>query len=130
VLASQNRLRRSSDFAAAVRRGRRCGRSRLVVHWGVPDSQLAPRAGFVVSKAVGGAVVRNTVTRRLRALVRDRLEGLPAGTTLVVRALPPAGASSFAERGADLDACLAKLLPTALTVQAAQTAQTAQAAQL
>jgi ribonuclease P protein component len=57
-------------------------------------------------------VVRNTVTRRLRALVRDRLDVLPAGSTLVVRALPPAGSASFAELGEDLDACLAKLFPS------------------
>jgi len=55
-------------------------------------------------------VVRNTVTRRLRALVRDRLAGLPAGGSLVVRALPAAATASFAELGADLDASLARVL--------------------
>jgi len=56
-------------------------------------------------------VVRNTVTRRLRGLVRDRLPGLPAGGSLVVRALPAAATASYAELGADLDACLARVLP-------------------
>ena len=49
-----------------------------------------PRVGFVVSKAVGGAVVRNRTKRRLRALVADRLPGIPTGLDLVVRANPPA----------------------------------------
>jgi ribonuclease P protein component len=65
------------------------------------------RAGFIVSKAVGGAVVRNRVRRRLRHLMRERLDSLPAGTDVVVRALPSSGSRSFAELGADLDSALA-----------------------
>ena len=107
MLASRNRVRRSADFSAAVRRGRRSAGSQLVVHLQVEPAGDVPRAGFVVSKAVGGAVVRNTVTRRLRALVRDRLASLPAGTVLVVRALPPAATASSAQLAADLDGCLA-----------------------
>jgi ribonuclease P protein component len=78
-----------------------------------PDEPLTARAGFVVSRAVGGAVVRNAVTRRLRALVRERIDQLPAGSLLVVRALPSAGVATFAELGAQLDSCLARLLPAA-----------------
>ncbi len=65
------------------------------------------RAGFVVPKAVGGAVQRNGVKRRLRHLVRDRLEQFPAGTDLVVRALPGAADRSYQGLSADLDAALA-----------------------
>lgn len=67
------------------------------------------RVGFVVSKAVGNAVVRHRVTRRLRHLMRDRLPSLPAGTLVVVRALKPAADASSAELGADLDAALRKV---------------------
>jgi ribonuclease P protein component len=82
------------------------------VHLAVPITEPAraeqsARAGFVVSRAVGGAVVRNRVRRQLRHLVGPRLADLPAGATLVVRALPPAAGRSFAELGADLDAALA-----------------------
>jgi ribonuclease P protein component len=59
-----------------------------------------------VSKAVGGSVVRHAVTRRLRHVVRDRLEGLPAGTLLVVRALPTAATATSTELAADLDSAL------------------------
>jgi ribonuclease P protein component len=126
VLAAAQRLRRSSDFAAAVRGGRRVGRGVVVVHLTLPEQTGHPatpspeparnsgaetsvpsRAGFVVSKAVGNAVVRNTVRRRLRHLVRERLADLPGGSTLVVRALPPAAVASYARLGADLDAALA-----------------------
>jgi ribonuclease P protein component len=66
----------------------------------------APRAGFVVSRAVGGSVVRHRVVRRLRHLVADRIGSLPAGTRIVVRALPPAAGASSADLAADLDAGL------------------------
>lgn len=68
------------------------------------------RAGFVVSRAVGGAVVRNQVRRRLRHLVRERLAALPAGATLVVRALPGAADTPYVRLGADLDAAIAAAL--------------------
>ncbi|SCG37777.1 ribonuclease P protein component [Micromonospora siamensis] len=74
---------------------------------GAEETSAPTRAGFVVSKAVGPAVVRNKVRRRLRHLVRERLAGLPAGTTLVVRAQPSAAGTSYARLGTDLDAAIA-----------------------
>ena len=68
------------------------------------------RAGFVVSKAVGGAVVRNKVKRRLRHLMRDRIAQLPPGSLVVVRALPGAGGADQAQLARDLDAALQRLL--------------------
>jgi ribonuclease P protein component len=119
VLPTENRLRRREDFATAVRRGRRAGRPLLVVHLrsdSSPDphgarGEVPPaRAGFVVSKAVGNAVVRNRVRRRLRHLVRERLAELPTGSLVVVRALPGAGEASHAELVRDLEAALRRLL--------------------
>ncbi|MCA2212736.1 ribonuclease P protein component [Jidongwangia harbinensis] len=113
MLAAAHRLRRSNDFAAAVRGGRRVGRGTVVVHLLLDEpasagsSDSPARAGFVVSKAVGNAVVRNRVRRRLRHLVRDRLDALPPGTSLVVRALPAAAPATSDTLGADLDAALA-----------------------
>ncbi|MEU7697294.1 MULTISPECIES: ribonuclease P protein component [unclassified Streptomyces] len=118
MLPTENRLRRREDFATAVRRGRRAGRPLLVVHLRsgatnphAPGESASPaRAGFVVSKAVGGAVVRNKVKRRLRHLVRDRLTELPPGSLVVVRALPGAGDAEHAQLSRDLDAALQRLL--------------------
>jgi ribonuclease P protein component len=72
----------------------------------LPGADGPARAGLVVSKAVGGSVVRHRVARRLRHLLRDRVLVLPAGCRLVVRAAPPAGIATSAALGADLDAAL------------------------
>lgn len=72
-----------------------------------------PRVGFVVSKAVGGSVVRHRVARRLRHLLRDRLDKLPAGTRLVVRALPGAATADWARLAEDVDRALRAVLADA-----------------
>ncbi len=46
------------------------------------------RFGFIVPKAVGGAVVRNRVRRRLRAVSHELLPSIALGTDVVIRALP------------------------------------------
>jgi ribonuclease P protein component len=69
------------------------------------------RVGLVVGRSVGPAVVRNRVKRRLRALLRSRLDALPAGSVLVVRALPTAATAGSGALAADLDAGLSRLLP-------------------
>ncbi|WP_410617352.1 ribonuclease P protein component [Amycolatopsis sp. lyj-109] len=121
MLPAAARLRRSEDFRVVLRRGSKAGRRRLVVHALTTDPSAAAdavqsktvpsaaRAGFVVSKAVGNSVVRHRVSRRLRHLVSARLGTLPAGTALVVRALPPSSTASSAELGSDLDAALRRL---------------------
>ncbi|GLF96753.1 hypothetical protein SYYSPA8_20670 [Streptomyces yaizuensis] len=63
-----------------------------------------------MSKAVGGAVVRNQVKRRLRHLIRDRLAELPPGSLVVVRALPGAGDADHEQLARDLDAAFQRLL--------------------
>jgi ribonuclease P protein component len=116
VLPAAHRLHRSADFARALRSGRRCARPALVVHLLLGDAVAATggaadvaRAGVVVSRAVGGSVVRHAVVRRLRALLRERVGALPAGSLLVVRAQPVAAATPYAELGAQLDDCLGRL---------------------
>ena len=75
-----------------------------MVHLHCAAADNTPRAGLVVSKAVGGAVVRHRVSRKLRHLLAPRLSALPSGAMLVVRALPPASSATSAELGDDLDA--------------------------
>jgi ribonuclease P protein component len=113
VLSRENRLTGQLPFTRTVRRGSRAGTPSLVVHLYVDAAGTAvagrpPRVGLVVSRAVGNAVTRNAVKRRLRHLLRERLSSLPASGMLVVRALPPAATASSAALGADLDDALAR----------------------
>ncbi|MDR7373531.1 ribonuclease P protein component [Kocuria rhizophila] len=66
------------------------------MHTGEPS-----RVGFVVSKAVGNAVTRNKVKRRLRELSASSVRDQPHGMDVVVRALPPAAAADWDELGSD-----------------------------
>ncbi|GAA2990509.1 ribonuclease P protein component [Actinokineospora diospyrosa] len=123
MLPAACRLTNSADFRLVTRRGRRAGRPRLVVHAitagagtepheadpSAARTPAAPRVGFVVSKAVGNAVVRHRVARKLRHVVRARIGTLPPGSTLVVRALPVSAEATSAELGQDFDAAIRRL---------------------
>jgi ribonuclease P protein component len=110
VLPATARLTSGEDFRLVTRQGRRAGGPRIVVHAMTSDgSGPASRIGFVVSKAVGNSVVRHRVARRLRHVVRGRLGTLPAGSALVIRALPSAAEASSAEFQQDFDAALRRL---------------------
>ena len=66
------------------------------------------KVGFVVAKAVGPAVTRNRVKRRLRHLMRERVTSLPSGSMLVVRALPTAAGADYRDLAVELDRCLSR----------------------
>ena len=136
MLPATHRLTRGHEFALALRSGVRAGRPSLVVHLAVPRPAAAaadpaaahpltaldpadpPRVGFVVSRAVGGSVVRHRVQRRLRHLVLPLLPDLPGGSLVVVRALPSAAALTSAELDADLRPALRSCLRKAGAVAA------------
>lgn len=115
MLPRPHRVTRGDDFRRVLRRGRRAGRRALVLHVLAPSGPAAAmdeapaRAGFVVGRAVGNAVVRHRVTRRLRHLLGPRLAELPPGTDVVVRAQPAAATAPSAELADDLDAALRRL---------------------
>jgi ribonuclease P protein component len=100
-------MRNREDYSTTVRHGSKAGRTHLVVHV-LPDASRhrRPEVGFVVSRSVGSAVVRNRVKRRLRHLMRLYVERLPVGCRVVVRALPPAADAPAASLDADLEAAL------------------------
>jgi ribonuclease P protein component len=79
-----------------------------------PGGSTGPvQVGFTVSKAVGNAVTRNRVKRRLRHLTREHLpslEELSGRAALVVRALPASAEASYADLGADLTRTLERVM--------------------
>ena len=101
-------MRSGEDFRVTVRRGAKAVRPTLVAHAIVPTASdaAATSVGFVVSRSVGSAVDRNRVKRRLRHLMRTRLADVPAGSRIVIRALPSAKGASSASLGDDLDQAL------------------------
>jgi len=107
VLAREFRMRHGEDFQQAIRRGAKGSQPTLVAHV-FPGSGGHTSVGFVVSKAVGSAVDRNLVKRRLRHLMRARLEGLPNGSRVVIRALPASAFASAATLEDHLDAALSR----------------------
>ncbi len=110
MLSPAHRLTEGELFRAATK-GRRCGSRTLVVHSVVlSESDVPARIGLVVSKAVGNAVIRNRVKRRLRHLAREHVSVLPGSVVLVVRALPAAASASYADLASDLDRCLGRVL--------------------
>jgi ribonuclease P protein component len=118
VLPSDHRLRRSADFRRALRQGRRTTSRTVVVHTAAGSHGV--RIGLAVNRAVGGAVVRNKVKRRLREAVRPQLERLAqAGSSdIVIRATPQAAGASFDELRADVVGAMAALMSALRPVSA------------
>lgn len=85
----RNRLSRSRDFDAVYRHGRSVSSRYLVLYWfRREDADGEPRLGLAVPKAVGSAVTRNAVKRRLREAWRARLTEVPRGRDYVLVARP------------------------------------------
>jgi ribonuclease P protein component len=97
----RHRLSRSRDFDAVYRHGRSVSTRYLVLYWFArEDGPEDARIGLAVPKAVGPAVTRNKMKRRLRELFRERLPRLPQDQdyVLVVR---PGLAEAVDQRGFD-----------------------------
>ena len=111
MLPPQYRMKRSADFGATVKQGRRAVQPDVIVYSRVvgdrridaPDVvEASPRVGLIIAKSVGSAVERHRVARRLRHVARDVLGDLHTGEQLVIRALP-------SSRGAKSDGLRAQL---------------------
>jgi ribonuclease P protein component len=68
----------------------------------------AVRFGFIVSKQVGVAVVRNRVRRRLKAACYALAPSVGSGADVVIRALPSAASASFSELSGEVRRSLSK----------------------
>jgi ribonuclease P protein component len=111
MLPAVARMRRSTDFEAAIRGGRRFGRPLVVGHFAMRAGADEPaRVGFIVNRGVGQAVVRNRVRRRLRHLAAGYLHSLPRGSLLVLRANPEAATARQADLAAEVDVVVRALL--------------------
>jgi ribonuclease P protein component len=71
-----SRLLKHADYQAVYQQGKRHFSGNVAAFYRVRDDQSGPRVGFTVSKALGGAVQRNRIRRRMRAAVQRRLAHL------------------------------------------------------
>lgn len=89
-----------------MRGGLKSARPTVVVYV-AQTGDASSMAGFAVSKAVGNAVTRNRVKRRLRHIVGDDFAAHPQGTSVVVRALPASASATFSELTEDVRGAIA-----------------------
>lgn len=100
-------LRRRADFQAIGRRGTARSTPILVLR-SLRTDRAETRIGLSTPRTLGGAVQRNRVRRRLRELVRTRLERIGPGWDLLLIARPEAGTATYSELGDAIDALLAR----------------------
>ena len=81
------RIKQSRDFARTRREGQRCVCGCLIANWRTLPSGTPPRLGVVVSRKVGGAVIRSRARRLLRESFRRHQHELaqPVDLVLVAR---------------------------------------------
>ena len=92
MLPQHLRLRKSADFASVIKQGRKVLRPTLILY---ARSSEHARFGVIVGKAIGGAVERNRVKRRLRHGAYSLMQ-YSQPMDVVVRALPGGAATTHA----------------------------------
>ncbi|HLF08865.1 MAG TPA: ribonuclease P protein component [Dehalococcoidia bacterium] len=90
----ERRLRQRRRFEEVYRRGR-TWTSRWLVLKALPGPETSTRIGIAVGKALGPAVLRHKIQRRLREALRP--QELALGWDLVLIARPPLGEASFSQ---------------------------------
>ncbi|MEP6602824.1 MAG: ribonuclease P protein component [Spartobacteria bacterium] len=95
------RLIYTADFARVRDEGRKVRGPLLSLAVLATGKGEKMRVGFITSKRIGGAVVRNRVRRRLRDIVRRHQHEIVDGHWLVVIAGPAAARASYADLEAE-----------------------------
>ena len=92
---------RRGDFDAVYRAGKRRSSSHFTVFFRANQLPVS-RFGFSIKKALGGAVVRNRMRRRIREIVRCHRMEIPAGWDIVIHPKSSVARAEFAGLMADL----------------------------
>ena len=92
---------RRAEFEAVYRGGQRRSSQQFVVFFRANGKEHS-RFGISVKKALGGAVVRNRIRRRIREILRlDRSE-IPSGWDIVIHPRSSVARTRFASLEAEL----------------------------
>jgi ribonuclease P protein component len=116
-MASLDMLRSRLDFAALQSDARSRIDPVLVLRYR-PNGQERTRYGISTGRRTGGAVVRNTIRRRLRRLLSELVGRVSVGWDVLIIARPPAAQASQAQLGSALERLLKQaglLVPEAET---------------
>jgi ribonuclease P protein component len=92
---------RRGEFDAVYRAGKRRSSSHFTVFFRANQLPVS-RFGFSIKKALGGAVVRNRIRRRIREMVRCHRMEMPAGWDIVIHPKSSVERAEFAGLTADL----------------------------
>lgn len=105
-MASKLRIKRAEDYRRIVRSGYRVtGRYTLahaVLRTNAEKISHPPQFGFIITKAVGNAVVRNLIRRRLQGICYEQLRQGFNSADVVLRVFPQAATASYSELAAHI----------------------------
>jgi len=102
VFPKSRRLIRRAEFEQVKKSGDvQRGRLLVVSVLKVNNEADRFRAGFITSRALGGAVVRNRVRRRLREIVRKHQHEIVRGNWIVTIARASAAGASYQQLEAE-----------------------------
>jgi ribonuclease P protein component len=96
-LGRKSRLKLGRDFARVKQSGQRAVNGCLIANWLRLPGDVRSRLGVVVSKKVGGSVVRSRAKRLLRETFRVHQHELVQAVDLVLVARPSIAGRAFAE---------------------------------
>lgn len=99
--AQAGKLVRKADFDAVYRNGKRRSSSHFTVFLRANDLPQS-RFGFSIKRALGGAVTRNRIRRRVREVVRLHRQEISAGWDFVIHPKASAENAAFAALESDL----------------------------
>ena len=92
---------RRGEFDAVYRSGKRRSSAHFTVFLRANQMECS-RYGFSIKKALGGAVVRNRIRRRVREIVRCHRQEIPAGWDIVIHPKSSAAKAQFVTLTAEL----------------------------
>lgn len=96
------RLLKHADFQAVYKQGRKHFSGNMTAFYRENDRPAGPRVGLTVGKVLGGAVVRNRIRRRMRALVRQHLAELVRPLDLILHPRKSVLTLKFAQLDAEI----------------------------
>ncbi|AKK12195.1 ribonuclease P protein component [Corynebacterium uterequi] len=117
MLPKRLKLSSPTQFSRVMRKGRKAGSRTVVVHVydrsaessPLPANVGGPRFGLIVSKAVGNAVARHALSRRLRHVAAAMADELPSSYEIVLRALPAAATATSHQLAYDIAKALKRI---------------------